>query len=239
MLKVLYIAILTLAASVLAGQGGAIKGSVKLDGKVPAPRIIPVPRASQIPCNCKEIDTEELVVDKTSKGIKWVIVRVHGVKSVGDAPKLTEQNELNVKGCRFEPHAIIVQPGIDLVVINAGNTPHNIRLTGLDLNNPGMNKMMAPTDPILVFKGKYLAEPEIVQVNCDIHPWMKSFVVVHDPRYAAITAADGEFEIKNIPPGAYKLNIWHEKFGGKEVDVVIKACQTTDLGEIKFVPKPD
>jgi hypothetical protein len=51
------------------------------------------------------------------------------------------------------------------------------------------------------------------QVNCNIHPWMKAWLVVRPNPYATVTAADGSFEIKNLPAGELELQLWHEKAG--------------------------
>jgi len=227
-----------------AADGGTIKGSVKYEGEIPAPKILPIPADKQGDCKCKEIDTEELVVDKASKGIKWAIVRVIDAKPAGDVPTPAKVPQLDQKGCRFEPRVVIVPPGTDLEVLNPDGVAHNVRTTGLDLNNPGMNKMMAPSDPKMVIKGsKFLAEAEVVQFNCDIHPWMKSFVVVHDPRFAAITNADGSYEIKNVPPGKYTLKVWQERCGEKPLStekplvVEVKAGETVDAGVVNFTAK--
>ena len=86
----------------------------------------------------------------------------------------------------------------------------------------------------------YLKDAEIVKLECNIHPWMKGFIVVHDPRYCAVSAEDGSFEIKNIPAGTYKVNVFHEKFGnldGKETHSIEIKAGETKMWKIRFGPK--
>ena len=42
---------------------------------------------------------------------------------------------------------------------------------------------------------------------------MKAFVCVETHPFFAVSAADGSFEIKGLPPGGYTLTAWHEKYG--------------------------
>jgi hypothetical protein len=42
---------------------------------------------------------------------------------------------------------------------------------------------------------------------------MKAWVVVRPNPYAAVSKADGSFEIKNVPAGEVELQLWHEKAG--------------------------
>ena len=67
--------------------------------------------------------------------------------------------------------------------------------------------------------------PEIIQVECNMHSWMKAWIVVADSTYYALTDKDGSFKIENIPPGTYKLRLWHESLGEKVKEVVVKSAE--------------
>ena len=58
-------------------------------------------------------------------------------------------------------------------------------------------------------------EPEVVKVECDLHSWMHAWIVVTPNSYNALTNGSGAFEISNVPPGKYTLNVWHEVLGNK------------------------
>jgi hypothetical protein len=47
-------------------------------------------------------------------------------------------------------------------------------------------------------------------VVCDIHPWMKSWWLVADNPYFAVTDATGAYEIKDVPAGDQKVVVWQE-----------------------------
>lgn len=221
---------------------GSVKGKVKYSGAPPEPKLREVPEASQADCKCKQIESQDLVVDKASQGLKWAIVRIEGL-IVPPPAKPFPQAEIDQKSCQFVPRVVVSAPGADLRILNSEGVAHNIRGTALD-NTGYPSRLMAADEKELIVKGgKYLATPEVVKFNCDMHDWMKCFVVVHDPRFAAITGADGAFEIKEIPAGKHKLTVYHDEFGlrvlhqGKEtleIEIEVQAGQALDLGEIAF-----
>jgi plastocyanin len=225
-----------LAFSVNAADTGSVKGSVKYDGEPPAGKVIDIPAKDQEGCKCKTQDGEELVVDKATKGIKWASVRIMGVKAeppAGGFPEVT----VDQKGCHFTPHVTIVGPGATLNVLNPDKIGHNVHTTPFDGVNQPINKMMLATEEKMALKGsKYFVEPEVIKLQCDIHPWMAGFIICHDPRFAAITGTDGSFEIKNVPVGSYDVIIFHE-LGEKTVKVEVKAGAAADVGEVKFKVK--
>jgi hypothetical protein len=51
----------------------------------------------------------------------------------------------------------------------------------------------------------------VVQVFCNIHPWMKALIYVTPNRYFARADHDGNFEITNVPAGTYQVTAWQER----------------------------
>lgn len=66
-------------------------------------------------------------------------------------------------------------------------------------------------------------------MQCGFHAYMESWGVAVTNPYHAMTDQDGHFEITNIPPGTYKMVIWHPYIGGvREQTVTIGPHTTTD-----------
>jgi plastocyanin len=220
---------------------GTLKGVVKYAATPPAPKTIAIPAQNQAECHHGAIADESLVVDAANNGLKWTIVRIVDAQPKDAAPKPEQAPELDQKGCTFSPHVLVVPPNTDLTILNPDKMMHNVHTVPYDFLNLPQNFAISPNQPSATYKAKWLESPELIEFRCDIHTWMKGFVVVHDPRYCAVTGADGSFEIKNLPAGKYKLNIWHEKFGnyaGQETqEIEIKAGGVTDMGELTFKPK--
>ena len=47
----------------------------------------------------------------------------------------------------------------------------------------------------------------------NIHPWVRGYVWSFDHPYFAVTDAQGEFTIENVPAGKWRLVVWQEKVG--------------------------
>jgi plastocyanin len=50
----------------------------------------------------------------------------------------------------------------------------------------------------------------VVQILCNIHSSMVGYVFVVDTPYYTQADASGAFSIKNVPPGEYEIETWHE-----------------------------
>lgn len=216
------------------GEGpGSIKGIVLFDGEPPPPKLIPVPEGNQKGLGVKEVLDETLVVDAKTKAIKYAVARLM-ITPKDEAPKPAQPPVLDQKGGTFVPHVVVVPPEFKLNVYNRDSEAHNIHTVPQDFVSTEYNTAQGPGPDPKVLKAPYVNDPEIIVVKCDMHAWMRGVIVVHDPRYCAVTAEDGKFEIKNVPPGKYKLKIFQEKLGEKEVDVTVRPGGEADVGEIKF-----
>ena len=58
------------------------------------------------------------------------------------------------------------------------------------------------------------------------HPWEKAYVGVLRHPFFAVTDKLGNYEIRGLPPGTYKLVVWHEAFGEQEVELTLAPGET-------------
>jgi hypothetical protein len=56
---------------------------------------------------------------------------------------------------------------------------------------------------------------------CDLHPWMKSYAVIAPHQNYAATDERGRALIQKIPFGQFKVKLWHEVLGTKELETEI------------------
>ena len=81
-------------------------------------------------------------------------------------------------------------------------------------------------------------EPEIaIPVKCNVHPWMRAYIAVFRHPYFAVTGPEGGFELKNLPPGTYTIQAWHEKLGSLREKVTVGTNESKRL-EFTFKPRP-
>ncbi len=68
-----------------------------------------------------------------------------------------------------------------------------------------------------------LAYPGVIHITCNVrHTWMNAYLVVTEHPYHAVTDLYGEYEIREVPPGIYKLKVWHEVLGVEEKEVQVE-----------------
>lgn len=207
-----------LAALLFAAQtsyAGSIKGVVKAQ-LASVPPAATVKMTDDPTCMAKHVApvTEEHLVLDANKNVKYAFVSIKSgfpATQVFRAP--VEPAVIDQNGCMFTPHVVGLMAGQGLKVLNSDGVLHNVHLQGKA--NREINKAMPPFTKKMVLPGTNFAKPEIIPVKCDAHPWMNGFVVVAGNPYYAVTAADGSFEIKDVPPGNYVVEVWHEYLGTK------------------------
>lgn len=219
-------------------QWGGLKGKIVYDGKAPAPAKIVASKDPEV-CGKFPLVDETLLVDENG-GVKNVVVYVRdkGVKVHPDADK-GGRIELDNKDCRFEPHVVTMSLSQTLVLKNSDPIAHNSNMS--PLGGQAINPLLAAGGSVDYKFSKVPAGPGVTPVSCNIHPWMKAYVAVRDNPYITSSAADGTFEIKDLPAGEIEFQAWHEKPGYVETatwkkgrfKVKIENGKTTDLGEIK------
>jgi plastocyanin len=71
--------------------------------------------------------------------------------------------------------------------------------------------------------------PGQVTLGCNIHDWMVAYILVLDTPFFAKTARDGSASLSGLPPGRYRLEVWHPRLSGKvERDLVIAGAADTE-----------
>ena len=62
---------------------------------------------------------------------------------------------------------------------------------------------------------------------------MSGYVGVLPHPYFSVTDGNGIFEIKNLPPGEYLIEAWHEKLGVQSQKIKIEPQETKEI-EFRF-----
>ena len=124
---------------------------------------------------------------------------------------------LDQKGCVYVPHVFGMVAGQELLIKNSDATLHNIH------SMPKVNKEFNFAMPKVVKEKKTTfskSEEFPFYIKCDVHPWMKSWVLVSDNPYFAVTDKNGNYSIDGIPPGTYEVVCWQEKFAAKKKFII-------------------
>ncbi len=208
-----------------------IRGAIRYDG----PDVEPVFHSvSDEFSSCdSEIPDETLIVDGESSGLKNAIVYLEGI-DVTQTWRTEDVVVLDQKGCVFDPHVVILPVGQALKVRNSDGILHNFH-TAPENNRP-VNLAMPKTMNEMEVAGRRFRFPDFTRVSCDIHNWMSAVIVVAAHPYYAVTDENGEFTLKDVPPGTYELVVWHESLEGESKPITVGPGETETA---TFDLKPD
>lgn len=237
--------VFALASQAPAAEWASLKGRFVFDGTPPVPVEITADKDVEV-CGKHKLVNEELVVSD-DKGIANVVLFVRS-KGVSVHPDLVDGSKadpvvLDNKDCRFQPHVGFVQTGQTLTIKNSDTVGHNSNIA--TMKNSPSNSLVPSNGSSDVTFSRDEAIP--ASVTCNIHPWMKAYLVIRPNPYGGVSGADGSFEIENLPVGEeLEFQLWHEKggyldeftLGGKKasakrgrIDFTVEEGGT-DLGDI-------
>jgi len=60
----------------------------------------------------------------------------------------------------------------------------------------------------------------IVKLGCNIHDWMIGYVYVTETPYFGKTAANGRVDLDQLPPGRYRVQVWHPRMEASEDETI-------------------
>ena len=203
--------------------GGSISGAVSFDGKVPTMKKLAISKDLAV-CDLHEKFSEECVVSPTG-GLKNVFVQVLGAK--GEMPVTKERPTLVQKGCQFMPHIQVIPAGSRMNIMNDDGIAHNLHT--LSVENPSFNRLQPGIKKRMITKKNDLVIPEIIPIKCDLHGWMKAWIIVADHPHHAISDQEGSFQISGIPPGTYTVQFWHETLGIVSREVTVETGADTKV----------
>lgn len=202
---------------VAVSNAGTISGVVKYAGAPPKPARLEVSKDLDV-CGKHPLYDQSLEVARDG-GIRNAVVTITNI-SKGE-PFKPANVKFDQVGCEYVPHVAVFPAGSTVEIINSDGILHSIHTESsinpvIDMAQPGFKKTITVT----------IAKPEAIKVNCDAHNWMVGWWYVTANPYYAITSAGGRYQIKNIPPGTYTLQVWQEKLGTMTQKVTVKAGQS-------------
>lgn len=199
---------------------GELVGKVKFDGEIPSnpshPDLINADFCGSI------VQEETFLVNQTNRGLKNVVIVIENVRR--GKPPAFDSIVIENKKCRFVPHVQATTVGDSYEIRTLDPILHNIHLSMETLTL--LNVAMPPGGKAI---RKPISQAGLIKVKCDTHKFMQGWVFVADSPYFAVTDKNGNYSIKDIPIGDYRVKIWHEGLPGKEERVTILPNETTRL----------
>jgi plastocyanin len=203
-----------------AQSGGTVTGKIKFTGT--APRNKPIDMSEEAACKAKYTSAnppaEETVVAGPANALANVFVYVTaGLPASAKYQAPATAVVLDQNGCRYHPHVLGIMVGQPLEIKNSDPVLHNIK--AMAKKNRPFN-VSQPTAGMTTTR-TFSAPEVMVNLECNVHGWMKAYAGVRPDPFYAVSGPDGSFAIKGLPPGTYTIEAWHEKFGTQTATVTV------------------
>ena len=212
------------------GKDGALKNAVVAIEGINDEKFVADFKGQDIQAERCEFHPYTTVVVENQKSFRVAnndeeAVKVEFVKKDGDhlffkdvepdeKGKFKERN-LKTSECHTEtgtPCPGDLKPGAKLVVmLGVLHNPHSFKVKGASsatIFNIGLPEKGSKLDKPLKPNSPKPGE-SIFRMQCDQHEFMQVWALPVTNPYYAVVGEDGKFEIKDIPPGKYKLVAWH------------------------------
>jgi plastocyanin len=204
------------AAAAPAEAPGSLVGRVVWRG--PAPRIPPLDTSGAATSVCgPSVVDNSLRIDVTG-GIADVVVWVDAPAEGTGGPDVL----LDQRGCLFWPPILAARAGATLRLDNSDALTHTVHALkqGETLFNLAMPLSHMPLSRPLP------SQPGVVEVRCDVHPWMHATVRTFPHSHFTTTAGDGRYRLSRLKPEAVVLHAWHPRLGEASRGVTVGTSVT-------------
>ena len=203
-------------------QSSEIHGQILLEPPLPVIQKIKMEQKRQDTCDPERYPVG--LVLSSEGGVKNAVISLKGEPpaSNGDfGPAVLDQ-----KNCVFEPHVLLVKTGVPFKIATSDPMDHEVR--SFDGTTMLFNFGMSPHG---AFVEKKFEKPGTYLMRCGLHLWMHAFVVAAENSFYAVSAPDGKFILRDVPPGKHVLKIWHETLGEMEIPLEV----SKPVEEIRYV----
>lgn len=217
------------------GAHGTLTGEVQLIGTMPVDTMV-VPDRDSTGCRAFQDATfpsarsarsakKDSSAHDVGNAVVWLMGVTHGPRDV-----FPRRVNLVLDDCHFEPRVMVAPAG---ATINTSNRDDMIvKLKFADHGHSNTPRAtIGFTDPGQVVPSALpLANPGLIEITDEKHPWVRGFIAVAPHPFVAVTEADGKFVFDGVPPGEYQLVAWHERLGARVMPVKVEAGVTTTIG---------
>jgi plastocyanin len=198
-----------------------IKGVVNFSGKAPEMKV-PKKRKDAEFCKTKEVKYNAVIADGGKLAETFVRLANDSVK--GEYPAPAKHGEIAQVDCMYAPRIQGVVAGQEVDIKNQDGTLHNVHT--FKGTETWFNQAQPKGSPEI---SKELEDTKLIKFTCDVHPWMRGFVVVSSHPFFAVTGKDGTFTIDKVPAGKYDIEAWHPHYGLKKATVEVADGKSAEV----------
>src|ERR1700757_1953044 len=141
------------------------------------------------------------------------------------APK--DRPVIDQKGLMFAPHIVAVQQGATVDFQNDDNVAHNVFWPSVGGDKKQTKNL--GTWPKGEKRSFTFDKAGVVPLLCNVHPDMAGYLIVSPTPYFAVTDETGNYKIKDVPDGSYKVVVWHEGAKNQSAAVTVSGGGKADF----------
>ena len=191
-------------------EAATITGRVTLRAAPPAETSIVMPELS--PCALLQTNTHttHLFSVGEDNGLADVLIAIQRIRGGGNPILRPASRPAKIKfvNCEIIPSVNVITHYDQVFFENSDNVMHTPRITSTNRPPRTSLSFSLPASASRQVSGVIPTEL-FMPVTCDEHPWEKAVISVVPHPLFALTEANGNFTITNVPPGKYVLRALH------------------------------
>lgn len=125
----------------------------------------------------------------------------------------------------FHPSLLAVQTGTKVEFPNQDDAYHNV-FSFSPAKRFDLGRYRPEDKPV---PSQLLDKPGMITLRCDIHEHMRGIILVLDTPHFVISDPEGNFKLKDLPAGSYKLKAWISSRTTLEKPVTLTKGSTTKV----------
>ncbi len=196
-------------------DGGLIRGTVRMSGSA-SDFTVPTGKDDKI---CGPAVLLSKLSTGRNGGVKNAVVYI---EQIGEGKSFASGKKylLDQKECKYTPHVTVLPHGAPLEIVNSDPVLHNVHISELGSGKASVVNIAQPIKgQRTVIQASRIRKPGFLVATCDAgHPWMSAYIMVAEHPYYSLTDRDGNYFISDIPPGDYRLVMWHEGVRVSRID---------------------
>ena len=189
-------------------DGGTIEGTVTLTGIIPREHFPAVTKDDKV---CGFRRTEGRLVSGRGNAVRNAVVWLDDI-SAGKKPAPAAAAVLRQVHCEYVPHVTLLQQGQPLAIVNNDAVLHNVHAFTIGKEGRTVFNIAQPIKgQKTVIEASRFNASGFYRASCDAgHPWMSAYIVRASHPYYTVTDENGKFVLTHVPPGTYRIRMWHE-----------------------------
>lgn len=133
---------------------------------------------------------------------------------------------VTLQGRQFAPRVRVVTVGSTLQFANQDPFNHNV------FSKAAQGPFDTQSYKRGVTRANIFRGAGVYPIYCNVHPRMTGYVIAVNTPYHAQAGADGRFLVPDVPPGRYRISVWHDRAPTLTADVTVDA---TGLQGLRYV----